>query len=61
MAEEVGVEPTRHVTARLTGFEDQVSHRGYRSSFVIHLLLSLAGLSWLHSDWQSIVCCRFFW
>lgn len=41
MAEEVGVELTRHVSARLTGFEDQVPHRGYRSSIDVTALLNL--------------------
>jgi hypothetical protein len=41
MAEEVGVEPTRHVIARLTSFEDQVPHRGHRSSIVIKRLVYL--------------------
>ena len=28
LTEEVGVEPTKHVSTRLTGFEDRAPHRG---------------------------------
>lgn len=50
VAEEVGVEPTRHVTARLTGFEDQAPHRGYRSSVVTDIVFSLTASVRLRLD-----------
>ena len=50
MAEEAGVEPTRRVAARLTGFEDQVPHRGYRSSVVTDIVFAPAALILLHQS-----------